>query len=168
MKHTPSEMAELTDPGRGSIAFGLVLGSPPDWFRVHARCEAPFGTWAFQDECLQADEVVALIGWLDGICDTAEQTTPDARLAEFPSHLDELSFLEPELRFQLVAAGGGWVRLRIGVTWNTAPPTGGKYDFIESGPLWMDLCVPVAQVRRLSRTLHEQMRSSLRGFGDKQ
>lgn len=157
----PIPLASLTDPGRGSVAFGIIKGTR-GWHALHARCEAPFGAWSFRDECLTADETVAWVQWLRGCVDLANAASKDARTRPWPAvPLLELSFLEPELSMQLIAAGGGWARLRVGVQWNAAPPSAhnGRYDFIEQGPLWLDLCVDAGQLASLADHIEAQQQT---------
>ncbi|MCC5785731.1 MAG: hypothetical protein JJU33_03410 [Phycisphaerales bacterium] len=100
--------------------------------------------------------------WLRGCVDLAHSNPEDARVQPWPAApLLEISFLEPELSMQLIAAGGGWARLRTGVQWNAAPSPAhdGRYDFIEQGPLYIDLCIEAGQIASLANHIETQQKT---------
>lgn len=146
---------ELSDPGRGSVTVALRPGNP-GWYIARMECVAPFGSWTFSDECIEEWDPPIWADWMDDCAAQAERGEPDARTQSLKGKpLSMLKFLEPEIRFELLTAGGGWARVRIGFTWNAGPPTSG-YDFATHGPVWLDLCLPAEQLHNFAAGLRDQ------------
>jgi hypothetical protein len=79
----------------------------PEWLRVKANVECDDGTWEFTDPCLLTSELASLAAWL--------------REAPVGGPQRDISFLEPNLRFEHVEEVGG-DHLYIWFSQEASPP----------------------------------------------
>jgi hypothetical protein len=90
----------------------------PEWLRVHGRVECEEGAWEFSDPCLLTSELVSLAAWLRGIPVGGPQR--------------ELSFLEPNIRFEHVEEAGG-DKLYVWLSQEASPPWATEEERFGSG-----------------------------------
>jgi hypothetical protein len=114
-----------------------------NWLNIRIEATHPGGKWKATDPSLLTYEAAELADWLDGVANGSIVA---------PS---ELSFLEPNLRFELIEKPSPTVRVYFELEsrpkW--APADGASMD-----DLWLDFPVDSDQLRAAASNLRAQLR----------
>ncbi len=108
-----------------------------DWLNIKIDVSIPMGSWTSTDPSLLTWEVADLAKWLESI---AEGRSVDA----------EESFMEPNLRFELIEAGQK--KLRIYFELESKPSWAQEDD-----TLWADFEVDADDLRKAATSLREDL-----------
>jgi hypothetical protein len=103
-------------------------GWDSEWLQVSGRAESPRGRWKFNDPCLTTFELKALASWLREV----PVGGPDR----------ELSFTEPNLRFEHVEEPGGDA-LFVWLSQEASPPWATEVERFQEGYV---LRIPFASI----------------------
>jgi hypothetical protein len=112
--------------------FPGMVGAPgdfdPEWLRIHGRFECENGTWEFSDPCLLTSELTSLAEWL--------------REVPVGGPKRELSFLEPNIRFEHVEGIEG-DELYVWFSQEASPPWATWEEKVGNG---VSICIPFADI----------------------
>lgn len=143
--------------GRNGTRFELTVvgyqypeladdGLDSNWLEIQIDVESHRGSWSCIDPTLLTDEIESLASWLEAI-------------AAAQPHEPEVSFLEPNLCFELRDESGETLTLRVWFELESRPiwaPANGA----NARDLWVDLEVP----RRTARRSASELRHHLQEF----
>ena len=114
-----------------------------NWLNIRIQATHPGGKWTATDPSLQTSEVARLADWLDGIA-KGEISAPS-----------DLSFTEPNLRFELIAQPTPTVRVYFELE---SRPTWASADIAGMDDLWIDFPVDSRQLSDAAANLRDQLR----------
>ena len=118
-----------------------------NWLVISIEVKAPDGDWRGRGPYLLQWEAEHLATWLEGM----------SRHAPFPSNLaftDELSFVEPNLRFEILGRPGDSPTLGIHFGIEFRPPWADKYH----GESYIDLSLSDDDLLNAARTLRAELK----------
>jgi len=140
--------------GRNGTRFELtVVGyqfpDPPEegldsnWLEIRIDVDTPQGHWSRTDPILLTDEIESLTCWLEAI-------------AAAQPHEPEISFLEPNLCFELRDESGDNMTLRVWFELESRP-IWAPAKAADARDLWVDLEVPRRSARRSASELRHHL-----------
>ncbi|HVQ58821.1 MAG TPA: hypothetical protein VMS60_07935 [Solirubrobacterales bacterium] len=140
--------------GRNGTRFELTVagyqfpdlpdeGLDSNWLEINTDVVSPQGSWTCTDPTLLTDELESLASWLESI-------------AAAQPHEPEISFLEPNLCFELRDETGDSMTLRIWFELESRP-IWSPAKAADARDLWIDLEVPRRSARRSASELRHHL-----------
>jgi hypothetical protein len=124
-----------------------------DWLVINIWVKHPLGSWASTDPCLLTWEAANLADWFEAIA--------DGKVVD-----EEQSFLEPNLRFELIENAAKKLRVYFELE---CRPAWAPYDGAGMDDLWLEFGIGVEELRTAAASLrHDVNRFPIRvGFQKK-
>ncbi len=135
------ELESADGPQALSLAFsGYRYGPDPgNFLTVSGRVRHPHGEWEFRDPCITCTEALSLASSLELLANSQPRQT-------------EITFIEPNLRFDVSGSDGPWIlrvffELESRPVWARTPDTE-EYEWVQFRLSELDLTVCAASLRR--------------------
>jgi hypothetical protein len=118
-------------------------GLDSNWLEIEIEVVSPRGSWSCTDPTLLTDEIESLASWLEAI-------------AAAQPHEPEISFLEPNLCFELREETGENLTLRVWFELESRP-VWAPAKAADARDLWVDLELPRRNARRAVSELRDHL-----------
>jgi hypothetical protein len=112
-----------------------------DWLRVNIRVKHPRGSWSSLDACLLTWEGVHLAEWLESVAGGKDVDSDE-------------SFLEPNLRFELLSDGLNKLRVYFELE---SRPSWAPHDGAGMDDLWLEFDVNADELRNAAASLRADL-----------
>jgi len=113
-----------------------------DWLNIRIRVKLSQGTWTATDPSLLTWELVSLIEWLESIADSNRVDS-------------EASFMEPNLRFELIEEEPKRLRIYFELE---SRPSWAPHDGAGMDDLWAEFEVEEEELRDAAASLREDLK----------